>query len=427
MKSFIKKIVIAIIQWEAVLVLKKYKPKIIAITGNVGKTSTKDAIFTVISKRFFVRRSEKSFNSEIGVPLTILGCNNAWNNPFLWVKNIIEGLLLIILKNHYPKWLVLEVGADRPGDIRAITEWLKPDVVVVTSLPDVPVHIEFFDSVEEVVEEKEALVQALKPEGTLILNYDEEKTRSLKQKYRHTATTFGFTEGATYQASHDAANLENRQTSFRINSRGSSVPLAIKGALGRQHIYPALAAFAVGGSLGLDMATMAEAFGEHKTPLGRMKIIGGVRRSVIIDDTYNSSPAALTSALTVLKDISVSGRKFAVIGDMMELGVHSIEAHRAAGKQVAESADRLITVGVRARGVRESAIEAGIEERNCFHFENSTSAGEKLREILEKGDVALVKGSQSMRMERVVKEAMAQPEDAHELLVRQDREWLRRK
>ena len=182
MKSIFKKIVVAILEWEAVLVLKKYKPMIVAVTGSVGKTSTKDAIFTVMSSHFFVRKSEKSFNSEIGVPLTILGCNNAWSNPILWVKNIIEGLMLIVLGNHYPKWLVLEVGADRPGDIERIAKWLKPDVVVMTTLPDVPVHVEYFDSPEDVIKEKEYLISALKPKGVLVLNYDDEKVRGLQQK-----------------------------------------------------------------------------------------------------------------------------------------------------------------------------------------------------------------------------------------------------
>ena len=196
MKEIFKKIITLFLQWEARLVLKKYKPKIIAVTGSVGKTSTKDAIFTVMSGGFFVRRSEKSFNSEIGVPLTILGCKNAWSNPFLWVRNLFEGFMLVVLKNHYPKWLVLEVGADRPGDIKNISKWLKPDVVVVTAFPDVPVHVEYFDSPDEIAEEKEYLVDALKPEGVLILNYDDEKVRALKDKYEYTTLTFGFDDNA---------------------------------------------------------------------------------------------------------------------------------------------------------------------------------------------------------------------------------------
>ena len=130
MKSFLKKIVVYIITFEAKLVLKKYKPKIVAVTGTVGKTSTKDAIFCAFSNIVYARKSVKSFNSEIGIPLTILGCRNGWNNPMIWLRNFIDGLLLIILPNHYPKWLILEIGADRPGDIENNSRWLPVDIVV---------------------------------------------------------------------------------------------------------------------------------------------------------------------------------------------------------------------------------------------------------------------------------------------------------
>ena len=141
MKNILKKIIIYKITTLARLVLLKYKPKIVAVTGNVGKTSTKDAIYTVLSSEFFVRKSEKSFNSDIGVPLTILGCHNGWSNPILWIKIIIRGIELVVFKNKYPQWLVLEVGADRPGDIKNITEWIKPDVVVVTRFGEVPCKV----------------------------------------------------------------------------------------------------------------------------------------------------------------------------------------------------------------------------------------------------------------------------------------------
>jgi len=148
MKSVFKKIISKILQFESNLVIKKYKPKIIAVTGSVGKTSSKDAIFSVMATSFYVRKSEKSFNSDIGIPLTILGCENAWSNPLKWFLNIWKGVCLICLKNNYPEWLVIEVGADRPNDIKNISKWLKPDVVVVTRFAKVPVHVEFFGNRE---------------------------------------------------------------------------------------------------------------------------------------------------------------------------------------------------------------------------------------------------------------------------------------
>jgi len=203
MKSLLKKIIISILILEARLVLKKYKPRIIAVTGNVGKTSTKDAIYTVISKVHYVRKSEKSFNSEIGIPLTILGGRNGWNNMFIWIQNIFEGLALIFLKNHYPKCLVLEVGADRPGLMKEITSWLKPDVVVVTKIGAVPVHVEIFKTVEKLIQEKAVLVEALKNDGLLIMYADDENSMSLKSKFAGRVMTYGFSEKSTLMASNE--------------------------------------------------------------------------------------------------------------------------------------------------------------------------------------------------------------------------------
>src|SRR3989344_7570348 len=139
LKQISKKIITTALETDAKLVLRKYRPKIIAVTGSVGKTSTKDAIFAVVGEALVARKSVKSFNSEIGLPLTILNCENGWSNPALWIKNIIKGLILITTRMHYPKWLVLELGASMPGDIERATLLVVPDIAVVTRFGDVPV------------------------------------------------------------------------------------------------------------------------------------------------------------------------------------------------------------------------------------------------------------------------------------------------
>src|SRR5665213_1262947 len=115
MKDVFKKLVARALVLEARATIKRYKPRVVAVTGSVGKTSTKDAIYAVLSPSAHVRASQKSFNSEFGLPLTILGRPNAWNNPLRWLQNIADGLLLVLIGHAYPEWLVLEVGADRPG------------------------------------------------------------------------------------------------------------------------------------------------------------------------------------------------------------------------------------------------------------------------------------------------------------------------
>ncbi|MFH1454989.1 MAG: UDP-N-acetylmuramoyl-tripeptide--D-alanyl-D-alanine ligase [bacterium] len=429
MKSIFKKIITTIIKFESILIIKKYKPQIIAVTGSVGKTSTKDAIFAVMSGSFFVRKSEKSFNSDIGIPLTILGCQNAWFNPIMWARNIIIGLELIIFNCNYPKWLILEVGADRPGDIKEIAKWLKPNIVVLTTFPKVPVHVEFFKDRDEVVREKRYLVEALKYDGILIVNGDDEDSMKIKGASKNISIIYGTDKLADLVAT-ESKNYYGKDEkiegiTFKVEYEGNIVPIVIKGSLGAKSIYASLAAIAVGLYLKINIVKSGEALLNFDASKGRMKIINGIKNITIIDDTYNSSPVALISALYSLKHVNKKnkGRKIAVLGDMMELGKHSADEHYKVGKIVAEVCDILITVGIRSRKMAEGALDALMSEKNIFQFEDSISAGKELQNIIKENDIILVKGSQSTRMEKVVEEVMLEPEKANKLLVRQEREW----
>ncbi len=434
MKSILKKIITIILEIEARAVLKKYHPKIIAVTGSVGKTSTKDAIYTVLayagrgsSSTRYVRKSEKSFNSEIGVPLTILGCENGWSDPFLWLNNIFHGLELIFFKTDYPDCLVLEVGADHPGDIENLARWLRPDIVVVTKISAVPVHIEFFSSRDDLLKEKSYLARALKKGGTLVLSEDDEDVKNISKKMPEGIAskilTFGIRHSATVNASHDSIIYEEKEgmkipvgISFKLNFAGNSVPIFVKGVLGTHHVYPLLAATAVGLSRGIILTDIIEALRKNVAPRGRMNILNGIHRSLIIDDTYNSSPDALREALVTLGKVETTGKKIAVLGDMMELGKFSIEEHKKAGELARQVASVVVTVGQRSRVMGGASAS----------FNTSSEAAEYVRGIVEKGDIVLIKGSQSVRMERVAKSLILEQDKASELLVRQEPEWLAR-
>ena len=429
MKSIFKKIISLIITCEAILIIRKYKPKIIAVTGSVGKTSTKDAIFAVMSSSFFVRKSEKSFNSDIGIPLTILGCQNAWFDPIKWCRNIFRGFELILFTNKYPEWLILEVGADRPGDIKNVTRWLKPNVVVLTSFAKVPVHVEFFRDRDAVIREKKYLVDALKHDGILIVNGDDEDSVKIKESAKNISIIYGTSNIADLIAT-EIKNYYGKDggiegVTFKVEYKENIVPVIIKGALGDKSLYSSLAAIAVGISQKINIVKAAEALINLEASKGRMRIIKGIKNTTIIDDTYNSSPKALISALNTLKEIKVSNsaKKIAVLGDMLELGKHSIDEHYKAGKLVADVCDILLTVGIRSRKIAEGALDGLLSGKNIYQFEDSVEAGKFLQNILKEGDVILIKGSQSMRMERTVEEVMSEPDKAVELLVRQETEW----
>lgn len=436
MRSTTKKIISNILIAESKLILWKYKPKIITITGSVGKTSTKDAIFAVLAKTNHVRKSEKSYNSEIGLPLTILGVPNGWNNPAIWFKNFLTGLRLILLPAKYPKWLVLEVGVGKPGDMKKTASWLRSDVVVFTGIGgDVPVHVEFFDSKEHLVREKAELINTLKTEGTLILNADDKAAMDQKSKTKSRVITYGLSQDADLRAS--ASNIFYDKSGvpeglvFRVETGGSSLPVVIDGVFGKNHIYSSLGALSVVSALGLNMVEASGALKNYDVPPGRMRLLRGINNTLIIDDTYNSSPIACELALQTLGEIKSHGRKIAVLGDMLELGRHTEEAHRKIGKLVKGKADILFTVGLRAKEIKEGAREMGMSDKglmdghpSIFEFLSSKDAGLKLKEFIKEGDVILIKGSQGMRMERAVEEIMAEPEKKSFLLVRQDAEWI---
>ncbi|MDQ1282061.1 MAG: UDP-N-acetylmuramoyl-tripeptide--D-alanyl-D-alanine ligase, partial [Patescibacteria group bacterium] len=180
MKNYFKKIVLTIITWQAIIILKKNNPIIVGVTGNLGKTSTKDFIYNALKHNLkgedghtLVLSSKKSMNSEFGIPLTILEEESGWNNIFLWLKIIIDGFAKILEKAHF-KYLVLEIGADAPGDIKSICTYIKPDIAILTGFAEIPVHIEFFGGDRErLVREKKYLVDAIKPGGTFIYNLDD--------------------------------------------------------------------------------------------------------------------------------------------------------------------------------------------------------------------------------------------------------------
>ncbi len=432
MKNIFKKIIISILQLEAKLVLKKYKPKIVAITGSVGKTTTKDAVYAVLDSAYFVRKSKKSFNSEIGVPLTILGCKNAWNNPFLWFKNIFKGLAVVFLKNHYPKWLVLEVGADAPGDIERSAKLLRPDIVVMTRFAKVPVHVEFFESPQDLMDEKKKLAKYMKEDGILVFNNDDEDMASIKIPTKAQKISFGYSEGSSIRGMNDEVLYKEEIPEgqlFRVEYAGASAPMKLKGVLGKPHTYSALAAIAVGASQNLNIAQISSALAKnYKTQPGRMKILKGIKRTILIDDSYNASPVAVQKAIETigLLEIKENGKKIIALGDMLELGKFSTEEHKKAGELVAKNADVLVAVGLRSQYIVEGALLGGMSEKNIYSFEKSDEAGKFLQNEIQENDIILIKGSQSIRMEKITAEIMGEPEKKKELLVRQEAEWLLR-
>lgn len=416
-------------------VIRRYRPRVIAITGSIGKTSTKEAVLAVLGDTFRCRGTAKNYNNELGVPLTIFGTPSGGRNPFRWLAVYGRALWLLVWRDRqYPDVLILEMGADHPGDLQHLVTIAQPDIAVVTGVA--PVHTEFFGDLKGVAAEKSTLVRAVPPIGTVVLAADDQLVAAMASLTKARALTYGFSESATIRASEERVSGQQlpsdgvesiRGMSFKVSYAGNTVPILLPTVVGRHSINAALAAIGVGIACDLNIIAIAERLRAYQPPKGRMNLIDGIKYTLIIDDTYNSSPIPALAALDVLASVKLPGARhtFAVLGDMLELGSYTERAHLEVGRRVAElGIDFLVAVGAKSQLTANAARGTGMAEDRVIACETAEQAGHYLQDHIEQGDLILVKGSQGMRMEKVVKEIMADPLRAPDLLVRQDGKWV---
>ena len=348
----------------------------VAITGNVGKTTAKQATVASCGARLRVLASASSFNNEIGVPLTFLETEASHEAA------------------------VIELGFYVPGEIADLCRLVRPRVGVITAIPERPVHFERTPSVEAIASGKAELIEALPPAGLALLNGDDPRVRALAPRTRARVVLYGESAEAELRATAVAdEGLEG--TSFTVLYRGERAEARLP-LPGRHFLSAALPAIGAAVELGVPLDEAATALGTMEPPAHRM----AVRRAgalTLIDDSYNNSPAALAAALAVLR--RAGGRRVAVIGDMRELGALSHDAHVEAGREAARSADALIGVGELAATLVAAAREAGL-----VGAQHAADAGEALillRRALRPGDVVLVKGSRAIGLEAVADALLA--------------------
>lgn len=420
MKKILERIIFFILKRSSAHILHRFKPEIIAVTGSYGKTSTCRAIRLVLSKKYKLPVSvPEGYNTEIGAPLSVLSeCpRSRWDWSWIVPKVILKS---IFIRSYYEK-VVVEMGADKPGDISYLTSFIRPDKSVVTSIG--PVHLGSFGDVDGVAREKSFLVKALKKNGTAFLNYDEARTRNLSKETKAEVVYFGVSNNADVWASDVSVSLAG--TSFVLNIKGGdSSSFKIK-VFGEHNIYSILAAAVVGYRSGIGLEEMKEALVDYSFPKGRMNLIKGLNDSYIIDDSYNASPRPVMEALKTLDKIAPK-RKVAVLGDMLDLGDYSESGHKEVGEVVSKNADVLITVGRESETIAKSAEKNGMPKKSIKSFSSTKDASEFVKKIILPKDAVLVKGSQDIRLEKVVSAIMKEPERAGELLVRQDRMWQKK-
>src|SRR3989344_3212876 len=295
--------------------LAKRHPQVIAVTGSVGKSSTKQAIHAVLKRHGRVGVSPKNYNTEFGVPLSVLGLNmpaSRWGWP--WT------LKLAVWRSFfppagYPDTLVLEMAADNPGDISYLCGIARPDIAVITSVGET--HLETFGTVENIDREKGSLLASMNPGGWALLNRDDERVWAMRERTKTKVLSFGFHEAADVRALPESVmiNLDPAgvgELDMKIAYRGSTVPMRLRGMLGRPAVYAALAAAAVGIARGLNLVDIAEGLSSFESEPGRLRLLTGIKRTFLLDDTYNAAPRSATAAIDTLRSLPLaeSARRF---------------------------------------------------------------------------------------------------------------------
>ena len=408
--------------------LERYAPKVVAVAGSVGKTSTTRAVTATLARSFSTRGSVKNHNNEIGVPLTILGePKSGGRSPFAWAAILWRGARLAFgPKQAYPHVLVLEMATDHPGDLAYLASIAQPDVAVLTAIAEE--HTEYLGDLDGVAKEEGSIVSALRENGTAVLNVDDVRVASVRSS-APSAIMFGFGEEAGVRAERIEPELALGTvfTRFDLIVKGQRYPVNLPNALGDGNVYAALAAASVALAFHVDPSVIPYGLAEYQPPPGRLRVLPGIKETMLIDDTYNSSPRAAELALATFQRLPLrsGGRRIAVLGDMLELGTLTESAHERIGRLAAASGvEWLVGVGSASAMLCRAAREVGMAEERVFHFSNALEAGRFLQERVGQGDMLLIKGSQGVRLEKIVKELMAEPERAEELLVRQSKDWL---
>ncbi len=425
-KNFKQRISERLLRTMASAVLRKYRPLVVGITGSVGKSSTKEAAALVLSNGMRVRKSEGNFNNEIGVPLSILGVGTGGNALSRLLSAVWRFFGYMTFPLRYPEGLVLEMGIDRPGDMAYLVGFVPVRIGVVTRI--VESHIEFFGTVGAIAKEKGKLVSSLPEDGFAILNADDPRAVSMGGRTKAVPITYGFGEGADVRAENIA--LYDTEggigTTFKLAYRGKTIPVRLPSVIARHHVEDALAGAAVGLAAGMNPVDIAEKLAGFVPLPGRLRFLPGREGVGLLDDTYNASPSSLRAALSTLRDIPAR-RKVVMLGDMLELGSDSENLHRGLADDIRESGIELaVLVGKRMRMLGEELVARGMSRGRVFFFPDPDTAERTVRDLVSEGDLVLVKGSQGMRMEKLSRALLRNPDDARRLLCRQSETWRRK-
>lgn len=347
--------------------LRNHRPvKVVGVTGSVGKTSTRDMVYSVVKQKYKTLKTEGNYNNEIGLPLTIL-------------------------RYHDEEVLVLEMGMNHLQEISRLSMIARPDIACITNVGTA--HIGELGSRENILKAKLEIINGMKEGSTLIINQDNDMLQTVELPHLNVVRV-GKGKEASIQASHIV--LEETKSSFEVEYQGKKEIIEVP-VQGEHNISNALIAIAVGIELNISLEDIKKGIQEFKLTKNRMDILEKNHKTVI-DGTYNASVDSMKSSIDVLANYKK--RKVAILADMLELGDYSQQLHEEVGSYVASKGiDILVCVGKEAKYIYQKARES---MKDVYYFESNQEVIARLDELLKEDDVILVKGSHSMNLKEVV-------------------------
>lgn len=411
-----KKLIRSILERYAAKLLQKYQPKVITVTGSVGKTSTKNALATVLKTQYKVLVGKGNYNVDVSVPVMLFGLDYPAQprNPLAWLS-IFWKMHQIVQSGYDYDVVILELGADTPGDIDVFARYIHPDIAVVTAISIE--HMESFGTLEAAAREEMVITSVSK---VALINRDDIDVNLDHLSTAQTTYTYGLDNASDFQFVIDKFSLEYGFDGKFFGEGLGELPAQVR-VVGKHALKPAIAAVAVAAQLGVSPANIAKGVADIAPIDGRMNLLRGAENSIIIDDSYNSTPLATEAAIKALQEFEAPSR-VAILGSMNELGEYSVSAHTALGELCDPAKlDLVVTVGDTA----EQYLAAAAKKKGCKveSYKTPYDAGAAVRAKLKPGVVVLVKGSQNgIFTEEAVKLLLANPADT-KYLVRQSPYW----
>jgi UDP-N-acetylmuramoyl-tripeptide--D-alanyl-D-alanine ligase len=354
---------------------KKFPIPVIGLTGSSGKTTTKEMIAAIISRKKNILKTEGNLNNLIGVPQTIFR----------------------LTSKH--ELMILEMGTNTRGEIKRLTQIAEPNIGLITNIG--PAHLAGFGSIDVVREEKNDLLLNLPPSGVAIINLDDEAITIVSEKWNGRKITFSMSPNADVTV-RDIEKNGIKGIRFNLVIGGSAQKVEMKIA-GLHHVYNAMAATAAAVAAGIDYKTIAKGLAVFRPFSGRMEMIKLHNGAFLLDDSYNANPASVREALMTLKDLKNGHNGYVFLGDMLELGADAVEMHRKIGMLIATiGINTLFLQGDFSEVTAAGAMEGGLSPENIFFLSGDEKGITYLKKHLKKGDWILVKGSRRMKMEKIV-------------------------